>query len=65
MITNQTRQKWDRMIQAIWDSASYDETFELSQWETEFLDGVSLRRSADRDLTFKQAQVLRNIYSKL
>ena len=51
------RKKWNEMLSFILDYPN-----SLNDWETGFIDSVSIQLSKEKDLSFKQSKVLRKIY---
>ena len=59
-ISEHTRTKWDERIEFLLDNGE-----RLTEWEAEFVDSLSIRRSGGRDLTFKQSKILNRIFHRI
>ena len=58
-ISKETIDKWSMKINICMEST------DMNDWEVEFIDSLSLRRSQGRLLSMKQSQVLNKIYDKV
>jgi len=58
VIGEATRATWDRMI------ADLQEFVDLTEWENEFVDSLSIQRSESRDLSFRQSKTLRELATR-
>lgn len=64
MSTPELREKWETKLETIQDA--YDVCqIELSEWEGEFIDSVSLQLAGGKDLSFKQSSCLSKIYNRI
>lgn len=61
MISQETREGWDKKIGFLLDHA---EDGGLTSWEIDFVDSVSIRREYGKDLSMQQAISLSRIYRK-
>jgi hypothetical protein len=61
MISQQTRDRWDKKIAFLLEHV---EDGGLTSWEIDFVDSVSIRREYGKDLSMQQAITLNRIYRK-
>lgn len=57
-VTEHMKKEWDKMVDFIIDNG------ELSEWESSFIDSMSIRRSDGKDLSFKMSSKLRELYNR-
>ncbi len=58
-LSQETRDRWNEIIQNCQNSCD-----ELTDWESDFIDSISIQLSKEDDLTFKQSRSLYNIADK-
>ena len=59
MISDQTKQRWQEIIER-----SVENSHRITDWETEFIDSISIQISKKNELTHRQTKVIYSIAHK-